>query len=100
VGEKQNIFQKFRDYFMWAVGMRLVVSMDERGRILIPKDIRRKVKTKFFALELMSDGTIVLKPIANEVLELAGKFKNLLKYKDLEELEEKQEEFIKRERGL
>jgi len=76
----------------------LVVSMDDRGRIPIPKDIRRKVKTKLFTIELMSDGSIVLKPAASEVLELAGKFKDLLEYKDMEELEEKQEEFMKRER--
>jgi len=74
--------------------------MDDRGRILIPKDIRRRVKTKLFTVELMSDGSIVLKPIANEVLELAGKFRGLLKYRDVEELEEKQEEYVMRERGI
>ena len=78
----------------------LVVSMDDRGRILIPKDIRKRVKTKLFTVELMGDGTIVLKPIAGEILELAGKFKGLLKYKSMEELEEKQEEYVKRERGI
>jgi bifunctional DNA-binding transcriptional regulator/antitoxin component of YhaV-PrlF toxin-antitoxin module len=74
--------------------------MDDRGRILIPRDIRRKIKSKLFIIELRSDGSIVLKPIANEVLELAGKFKGLLKYKSIEELEEKQEEYVRRERGI
>ena len=85
---------------VWAVGSGLVVSMDDRGRILIPKNIRKKVKTKLFTIELMSDGTIMLKPVASEVLELAGKFKDLLKYKSIEELEEKQEKFVKRKRRV
>ena len=85
---------------MWVVGSRFIVSMDDRGRILIPRDIRRRVRAKFFTIELMDDYTIVLKPITNDVLELAGKFKNLLKYEDMEELEEKQEEFVRRERGI
>ena len=87
-------------FWVWAVGNKFVVSMDDRGRILIPKDIRRRVKTKLFTVELTSDGSILLKPIANEVLELAGKFRGLLKYRDVEELEEKQEEYVMRERGI
>ena len=78
----------------------LVISMDDRGRILIPKDIRRKVKTKLFTIELMDDGTIMLKPIASEDLKLASRFKGLLKYESFEELEEKQEEFAKKERRV
>ncbi len=74
--------------------------MDDRGRILIPKDIREKVRSKLFTLELMDNGTIVLKPIINEVLELSGKFKGLLEYESLEELEEKQEEFVRKNRGI
>ncbi len=74
--------------------------MDDRGRVLIPKDIRRRVRTRLFIVELMSDGSILLKPVASEVLELAGKFKDLLKYRSMEELEEKQGEFVKRERGI
>ncbi len=82
------------------MGSGLIVSMDDRGRVPIPKDIRRRVKAKLFTIELTSDGSIVLKPIASEVLELAGKFKDLLKYEDIEELEENQEMLIKRERGI
>ena len=82
------------------MGCGLVVSMDDRGRILIPKDVRRKVRTKLFTLELMDDGTIVLKPVASEVLGLAGRFKGLVKYGSLEELEEKQEEFVRKGRRV
>ena len=68
--------------------------MDERGRILIPANIRKKVKTRVFLIELGKDGTILLKPIVNDVLKLAGKFKHLLKYEELEELEESQEKYL------
>ena len=85
---------------MWVVGDRLVVSMDDRGRVLIPKDIRRRVKARLFTVELMSDGSIVLKPVTSEVLELAGKFKDLLKYRSMEELEERQEEYVRSGRGI
>ena len=37
-----------------------------------------------------------LRSKADETLELAGKFKGILKYKDIVELEEKQEEYLKR----
>ncbi len=77
------------------MGSGLIVSMDDRGRILIPKEIRGKVKTRLFTVELVED-TIVLKPIANEVLELAGRFKDLLAHKSIEELEENQEEFLRK----
>ncbi len=51
-------------------------------------------------MELMSDGSIVLKPVTSEVLELAGKFKDLLKYRSMEELEERQEEYVRSGRGI
>jgi len=85
---------------VWVVGSSFAASMDDRGRILIPKDIRRRVKAKLFTIELMDDGSIVLKPITSEVFELAGKFKGLLKHRSMEELEEKQEEFVRSERGI
>ena len=85
---------------MWVVGNGLIVSMDDRGRVLIPKDIRRKIRARFFTVELMDDGSIVLRPIANDVLKLAGKFKDLIKYRNIEELEEKQEEYIRKKRGI
>ena len=37
-----------------------------------------------------------LRSKADETLESAGKFKGILKYKDIVELEEKQEEYLKR----
>ena len=80
---------------VWAVGSGLIVSMDDRGRVLIPKEIRRKVKTKLFTVELI-EGSIVLKPLTSEILELAGKFKDLLEHRSMDELEEIQEEFLRK----
>lgn len=85
---------------VWAVGSGVLVVMDDRGRVLIPSDIRRRIKARLFTVELMDDGSIVLKPVASEVLGLAGRFKGLLKYEDIGELEEKQEEFVKEERRI
>ena len=76
------------------MGSGIIVSMDDHGRILIPANIRKKIKVKVFSLELRDDGSILLKPLVNEVLELAGKFKHLLKYNELEELEEVQEKYL------
>ncbi len=85
---------------MWDMGKTMMVSMDDRGRILIPKAIRERIGTRVFFIELKDDGTIVLKPIVEDVLRLAGKFKDTIKYGDFEELERKQEEYIKKERGI
>ena len=65
------------------MGSGSVASTDDRGRVLIPKDIRRRVKAKVFKVELMGDGSIVLKPVPSEVLELAGRFKGLLKHRSV-----------------
>lgn len=76
------------------MGSGIIVSMDDHGRILIPANIRKKIKVKVFSLELRDDGSILLKPPVNEVLELTGKFKRLLKYNELEELKEVQEKYL------
>ncbi len=59
----------------------------------------RKLRSKCFSLELRDDVSILLKPPVNEVLELAGKFKRLLKYNELEELEEVQEKYLLKRTG-
>ena len=42
--------------------MAVMVRMDRQGRIVIPAEIRRKVKARVFLVEL-SGGNIVLKPV-------------------------------------
>jgi len=82
------------------VGRGNIVVMDDRGRILIPSDVRRRVGTRLFVLEVLGDGSIVLRPVTREVLGLAGRFEGLVEYGDIEELEERQEELVKKERGV
>ncbi len=77
-----------------------IVIMDDRGRVLIPKSVREKVKARLFKIELGNDGSIILKPVFNDVLSIAGKFKGLIKYESYEELEEKQEEYIRKRRKI
>ncbi len=77
-----------------------IIAMDDRGRILIPKSIRDKVKSKYFRIKLRDDGSIVLEPLLKDALAVAGKHKGILVYEDFEELEEKQEEYIRKMRGL
>ncbi|MCS7366117.1 MAG: AbrB family transcriptional regulator [archaeon GB-1867-035] len=77
-----------------------IVYMDDRGRVLIPKDLRAEVKSKVFTVKISEDGAIILQPIINKAQKLAGKYKNLLQNKNYEELEEIQEKFIRKERGI
>ncbi len=82
------------------MGSERLVSLDERGRVLIPKDIRSRLKAKLFNIELLEDGSIILRPVVNDVMKLAGKFKGLLKCRTIEELKERREEYVKERRGL
>ena len=71
--------------------MSIVVEEDEKGRILLPLEIRRKFRTKRFKLILKKE-KLELEPLT-EVSELKGKYKQIIKG-DWEELEEKSEEFV------
>ena len=39
------------------------VRIDERGRVMIPAEIRRVVKNKFFKVEILDKDTIVLRAV-------------------------------------
>ncbi len=54
--------------------MSSIVKMDKQGRLIIPADIRRKLKTNLFLLEL-SEGNIILKPL--EPLSLTSLFDSI-----------------------
>jgi bifunctional DNA-binding transcriptional regulator/antitoxin component of YhaV-PrlF toxin-antitoxin module len=71
--------------------MSTIVELDAKGRVLIPAEIRRKVKSKRFRVR--TNGNVVeLEPL--EVVEaLRGKFRHIIKH-DREELEEMGEEFV------
>ncbi len=75
--------------------MSAVVEADEKGRILLPAKIRRRLKTKRF--KVTSKGNRVeLEPLT-AVEELRGKYRSLIK-SEWDELEEKAEELISKGR--
>ncbi len=74
-----------------------VVEMDDRGRILIPSPIRRRLKSRLFKVKLLSEGALLLRPVEGEVEGLGGKYRGVVRAQSFEELEEDQEEFLRRE---
>ena len=77
-----------------------ITYIDDKGRIQIPKNLRNKVKSKVFTVKINEDGAIILQPIKNKAQKLAGKYKNLIQNKSYKELEEIQEKFIQKKRGI
>jgi len=75
--------------------LSVVVEADERGRILIPRELRRKFKTKRYRISAKRDH-LELEPL-EDVDELYLKFADKIK-SDWETLEEKGEEFVSRGR--
>jgi bifunctional DNA-binding transcriptional regulator/antitoxin component of YhaV-PrlF toxin-antitoxin module len=71
------------------VGMSVVVESDERGRILLPSEMRRKFKTRRFKITAKKNH-LVLEPL-KDIAQLNQKYKNLIK-SDWEVLEEEGEE--------
>ena len=69
------------------------VELDPKGRVLIPAEIRRELKVRRFRAKV-SHGRIVLEPVI-KAESVRGKYKGLLKV-SAEELEERQERFLKR----
>jgi len=45
------------------MGMGETTSIDERGRITIPSDIRKTIGKKEFKIQLLDKGTIILKVV-------------------------------------
>lgn len=75
--------------------MGAVVEADGKGRILLPIELRRRFKAKRF--KVTTDGSsIELQPVAG-IEGLRGKYRNAIK-SDWEELEEKAEEFVEKDR--
>lgn len=70
--------------------MSHVIEYDKKGRMVIPKEIRDKIKTNRFLVELFEE-EIRLVPIP-PVDSLRGKYR--LK-KSIEEIEEDQEKYLK-----
>jgi DNA-binding transcriptional regulator/RsmH inhibitor MraZ len=72
--------------------MGIEVSLDSRGRLLLPSDVREELGTSRFILS-KRDGMLELEPIP-EPENVRGKYRGLLD-KDIQEIEEDQETFIR-----
>ncbi len=75
--------------------MSVVVEADEKGRILLPKEMRRKFKTKRFKVSAKPDH-LELQPLPS-VDDLRGKYRNIIK-SEWNELEEMAEELVSKGR--
>ena len=71
--------------------MAVVIEADKKGRILLPREFRRRVKSKRFKVTTAGD-KLELQAIKS-ASELRGKYKNLIKL-EWEELEEKAEDLV------
>ncbi|MGY0287337.1 MAG: AbrB/MazE/SpoVT family DNA-binding domain-containing protein [Candidatus Methanodesulfokora washburnensis] len=76
-----------------------IVRMDDKGRILIPKELRKKNKNRIFIAKIDEDGAIILEPVDKRVEELGGKYRDLIR-KKMKEIEEAEEELLRKERGI
>ena len=50
---------------MWDVGVGETANMDEKGRIIIPAEIRKVIGKKTFSVELADKDTIVLRAMGD-----------------------------------
>ena len=71
--------------------MGIEVSLDSRGRLLLPSEIREEMGTRRFMLS-KREGRLELEPIP-EPESVRGKYRGLLG-KDISRVEEDQERFI------
>jgi bifunctional DNA-binding transcriptional regulator/antitoxin component of YhaV-PrlF toxin-antitoxin module len=71
--------------------MSVVVEADEKGRILLPAEMRRRTGSKRFKLIAVKDH-LELHPLPS-AQSVKGKYRSVIK-SEWEELEEKGEEFV------
>jgi bifunctional DNA-binding transcriptional regulator/antitoxin component of YhaV-PrlF toxin-antitoxin module len=68
-----------------------VVELDDKGRVLIPAEIRRRVKATRFKVSVRGN-VVELEPL-DRVESLRGKYRDVIRH-DWEELEEMGEEYV------
>jgi bifunctional DNA-binding transcriptional regulator/antitoxin component of YhaV-PrlF toxin-antitoxin module len=49
--------------WVWEMDVGETVNIDERGRVMIPAEIRRIVKNKSFKVETLDKDTIILRAV-------------------------------------
>ena len=72
--------------------MGIEVSLDSRGRLLLPSEIREEFGTRRFVLNKM-DGRLELEPIP-EAESVKGRYRGLIK-KEISKVEEDQERLLR-----
>lgn len=68
-----------------------IVELDDKGRVLIPAEIRRKVRSRRFKVSARGD-VVELEPLPS-LDQLRGKYRDLIK-EEWDELEEAGEDFV------
>ena len=74
---------------MWD--MSAIVELDEKGRVLIPAEIRRKVRSRRFKVSTKGN-LLELEPLES-LEDLRGKYRDRIR-SDWDELEEKSEDLV------
>ena len=68
------------------------VEIDNKGRVLLPSEVRKKMKARRF--ELRVDKNSIIMECLPDPESVRGKYKDLLKGKSMSEIEEDQERLI------
>ena len=70
------------------------VELDRKGRVIIPSQVRKKVRARRFELTVENNSKIVMESLPGPEA-VRGKYKGLFKGKSIEQVEEDQERFIR-----
>lgn len=70
------------------------VELDRKGRVIIPSQVRKKVRARRFELSVVGDSKIVMESLQSPEM-VRGKYKGLFKGKSIAQVEEDQERFIR-----
>jgi len=68
-----------------------VVKMDERGRLVVPSEFRKKIESDYFELR-EEEGRLVLTPVPDPLRTLIGRVSRAKPLKDLDEAAEEEAE--------
>lgn len=72
------------------------VEVDRKGRVLIPSEVRKKIRARRFELRT-EENSIIMEGLADPE-SVRGKYKRLFKAKSMSLIEEEQEKFVKLDR--
>lgn len=79
--------------------MGAIVKIDERGRLVVPSEFRKKVETDYFEL-CEEEGRLVLTPVPDPLKTLIGRVSRSKPVRDLSEAaEEEAERMVREEKG-